>query len=418
MKRERCFRPSRSSVVWGAGVLGSAALVAATALAAPGAATPKDVSAGAPLPPNSSSSARLDDTKTWTDVLAALGDTDIGPFRDQIASLNVVPKSTPPLDSGAASDGGVVGNGASETDAILALADQVRLRVMSQLDAERKRVDALRTALGNAQASIATMTQQSPRAIDIGHLNDQLAGFQKILDSITSRLSLINPANAAPVGITVTTRIIVSDLDADAAAITAFRDQVSARAAVSGSQLIDVLLEGRCQTAICFNNGSSKHWLGIEPLVELPVGKSFAIGTSSISDYVNNHDIRVDLAAGLRVWAFRDVLSLSLYISKPLTSSNVRLKGSTFSYPGASVVRPYPGVALGLLYDSIWLGFDRDELRNGDSSDTTAFNAQFPPNQVVSSTWTVTLALEPVTAFRSAIGAAVHSANKKSDGSQ
>jgi hypothetical protein len=69
-------------------------------------------------------------------------------------------------------------------------------------------------------------------------------------------------------------------------------------------------------------------------------------------------------------------------------------------------------VAIGLLYDSIWLGFDRDELRNGDANDKSALNPDYPPNQSISSTWTVTLALQPVTAFRSAIGAAVHSSNQ------
>lgn len=76
-------------------------------------------------------------------------------------------------------------------------------------------------------------------------------------------------------------------------------------------------------------------------------------------------------------------------------------------YPGSAVKRPYPGFAIGLFYDSLWLGFDRGELHNGDAGDQAAFNPDLPPNQVVTATWTITLALQPVTAFRAAIGTAV-----------
>jgi hypothetical protein len=177
----------------------------------------------------------------------------------------------------------------------------------------------------------------------------------------------------------------------------------------TGWNLVGTLLRARCGTAICFDNGNRKDWLGIEPLVELPVGKSFALSRSSLSNYVDNHDLRVDLAAGVRVWMFRDVVSFSLYISKPLTDGRIRLEGSPFVYPAASIRRPYPGFAVGLFFDSIWIGFDRDELRNGDGQDSTALNSAFPPNTVVSSSWTLTLALQPVTAFRTAIGTAVQS---------
>lgn len=180
-----------------------------------------------------------------------------------------------------------------------------------------------------------------------------------------------------------------------------------------GNSLVDTLLQARCRTAICFDNGEEqKYWLGIEPIVELPVGKSFGVGRSSLADYVNNHELRVDLAAGLRVWFFRDVFSVSVYISKALTDASVRIEGSPFVYPGSAVKRPYPGLALGLFYDSLWVGFDRDELRNGDADDQAGSNPDFPPNELVSATWTVTLALQPVTAFRAAIGTAVESSTK------
>jgi hypothetical protein len=163
------------------------------------------------------------------------------------------------------------------------------------------------------------------------------------------------------------------------------------------------MLSARCKTALCFDNGRDHFWLGIEPLVELPVGKAFAVSGGSLSDYVNNHDLRVDLAAGARIWLYRDLVSLSVYLSKPLTSVPVRIAGSSFSYPGTNVHRPYPGFSLGLLYDLLWLSVDRDELRNGDAEDTSARNPAYPANTLISSSWTVTLAIQPITSVRTAI---------------
>ncbi|HEX6276809.1 MAG TPA: hypothetical protein VFZ53_27405 [Polyangiaceae bacterium] len=197
--------------------------------------------------------------------------------------------------------------------------------------------------------------------------------------------------------------------------LKAIGGQLASLESTTGWDLVGTLLRARCATAICFDNGDKKDWLGIEPLVELPTGKSFSLSTSSLSSYVDNHDLRIDLAAGARVWLFRDVVSVSVYISKPLTDAPVRLEGSSFVYPASSVRRPYPGFALGLLFDSLWLGFDRDELRNGDGQDGAALNPEYPPNEVISSSWTLTVALQPVTAFRSAIGTAVQSTQGKSE---
>jgi len=196
------------------------------------------------------------------------------------------------------------------------------------------------------------------------------------------------------------------------AGLSAIKAQLTDVSNATGWNLVGTLLRARCATAICFDNGEKKDWLGIEPLVELPVGKSLALSKSSLSNYVDNHELRIDLAAGARVWLFRDIVSVSVYISKPLTDGRIRLEGSPFVYPAASIRRPYPGIALGLLFDSLWLGFDRDELRNGDGQDVMAVNPDFPPNTVVSSTWTLTVALQPVTAFRTAIGTAVQATGR------
>jgi hypothetical protein len=181
------------------------------------------------------------------------------------------------------------------------------------------------------------------------------------------------------------------------------RRQVAALEPVTGSALVDTLLRARCNTAICFHNGGEKYWLGIEPLLELPIGKSFSLGSGALSDYVNSHDLRIDLAAGLRVWFFRDLFSLSIYLSKPLSDTSVRIPGSAFTYPSSNLRRPYPGFAIGFLYDTAWLAFDRDELRNGGAADGS-IDPTYERNALIATSWTLTLALQPVNAFRTAIG--------------
>jgi hypothetical protein len=291
------------------------------------------------------------------------------------------------------------------------VAHELRERVTLALAAFRTRLATSREELKTANTGLTQATAKGMGDKQAKNLSAQSTALGKLLDSITQRLDALEGTPATQSASDEATSI-TRDVGAAADAVKAFSDTISAQTDVNGEDLVDVLLSSRCQTAICFDSGTSKNWLGIEPLVELPVGKSFAVGRSAMSDYVNNHDLRVDLAAGLRIWFLKDVLSASIYISKPLTDASVRTGGSAFVYPGSAVHRPYPGVAIGLLYDSIWLGFDRDELRNGDANDKSALNPDYPPNQSISSTWTVTLALQPVTAFRSAIGAAVHSSNQ------
>jgi hypothetical protein len=257
--------------------------------------------------------------------------------------------------------------------------------------------------------------QESQLQMQIASLTQLLGSFRERADDIELRKK--KPDEKATVR--ADEDVLDKELNAAESTLQAIDAQLKTLEQLTGWKLVETLLDARCSTAICFNNGSSKNWLGIEPLVELPIGKSSAIGHTSLSNWVNNHDLRVDLAAGVRVWFFRDVISLSVYLSKPLNDTPVRLEGSPFVYPATSIRRPYPGVALGLLFDSIWLGFDRDELRNGDGHDgvqtgSGALNPAYPPNEVISSAWTFTVALQPVTAFRSAIGTAVQSTKERS----
>lgn len=66
--------------------------------------------------------------------------------------------------------------------------------------------------------------------------------------------------------------------------LRAEKDQFDRLRPAAGWALVDKLLSARCSTAICFQNGGQPNWLGIEPLVELPVGISFAVNDSALSD--------------------------------------------------------------------------------------------------------------------------------------
>ena len=170
----------------------------------------------------------------------------------------------------------------------------------------------------------------------------------------------------------------------------------------SDRSAVDRYLKARCRSALCVGEDN---WIGIEPLVELPVGKAFALGTPSFADHINNHGFRVELTAGLRVWVFRDLISFSIYLSTPLSDETVRLDGIDATFPGSAIHRPYPGVAVGLLYDFLWIGFDHDQLRNGDGSQNSGYTPLYPPNAVISSTTVVTFAIQPITAVRTLLGA-------------
>lgn len=271
-----------------------------------------------------------------------------------------------------------------------------------------------------------TITEQQGRSFE-----QHVAAWSKVLGALGGQVTLVDQrreeltkkAAAAPPGPAADLAqdaLLLQALDASLnnqlteveSGLSGIEAQLEQASSARGWTLVGTILSARCATAICFNNGQKQNWLGIEPLVELPVGKSLSLSRSSLADYVDNHELRIDLAAGARVWFFRDLVSVSVYISKPLTDGRIRLEGSPFVYPASAIRRPYPGVALGLLFDSLWIGFDRDELRNGDGQDLQAVNPDFAPNSVVSSTWTMTVALQPVTAFRTAIGTAVQSTRK------
>jgi len=280
--------------------------------------------------------------------------------------------------------------------------------------------DASRLCDANAPPSVATDEQVSAlaaalsaqeSALSVELLRPQVLGLRDSVchdynslgkNTQNSRKSLLEPvATLCAAGASQSASL--SDLQVELKAL-GHAEQVLATVHAdqrSGAQVVKNLLDARCAVAICFGSDNA---IGIEPLVELPVGKSFSISSGPVADYVNNHNLRVDLAAGIRVWGFRDVISLAVYLSTPLSDRSVRVPGSSFEYPATALRRPFPGIAVGALYDSIWIGFDHDQLRNPDSTSGTAHDPTYPPNALVGSSWTVTLALQPVTAFRTGIG--------------
>jgi hypothetical protein len=262
---------------------------------------------------------------------------------------------------------------------------------------------------------VLTRTQSQRRTDEIDAASALLSSFADRSTAIADARTKAPPPDALT--LKQNEQALGNDLTIVEKSLAGQSADVTALEKATGWELVGTILEARCATAICFDNGTTKNWLGIEPLVELPVGKSFAIGHTSLSDWVNNHELHVDLAAGIRIWMFRDIVSFSLYLSKPLSDTPVRLEGSSFVYPGSSIRRPFPGASIGLLFDSLWIGFDRDELRNGDGQadhDATggSLNSAYPPNEVISSSWTVTVAIQPVTAFRTAIGTAVQASKE------
>ena len=176
------------------------------------------------------------------------------------------------------------------------------------------------------------------------------------------------------------------------------------------SDTLAAMRGARCNLALCTND----QWFAVELLVELPVGKTFALGsTNSLSNWINSHNLDAKLAGGLRFWGFHDWASISVYSSAPLTEGGqtVYVPGSEYEHPTSNIRRPYPGLALGLFGDSLWIGFDYQKLVNGDTRSRSDVN--YAPNQTIAEAWSVTVGLATVTGIRSGLGAA-NAASKKS----
>ena len=167
--------------------------------------------------------------------------------------------------------------------------------------------------------------------------------------------------------------------------------------------LTSKIREARCQTALCW--WPDNFW-GLEVLAEAPLGATFAVGQGNFSNFLDNGGFSAQLTAGLRLWTAWDWVSVSVYFSKLVFQSsdaNIRIKGFEFEHPVSSVRRPYPGVALGLVSDILWLGLDYNALYNGSG---VAADPHFPEHSRITGAFTLTISIAPITLARS-IGAAV-----------
>ncbi|HRI08103.1 MAG TPA: hypothetical protein PKW35_09805 [Nannocystaceae bacterium] len=168
--------------------------------------------------------------------------------------------------------------------------------------------------------------------------------------------------------------------------------------------------EARCKTALCWGPSNK---FAFEPLAELPVGKTFALSHSGLARYINGTDVDVSFTAGLRFWSHWDWFSVGIYLSKPLVVNRdlIHVSGSTHEFNSSQIRRPYPGLAIGLFGDMLWISLDYDQLRNGNTGDQRA--PEFRPNDVVSHTLTLSVAIAPVTGFRNGIGLGTELARKR-----
>lgn len=158
----------------------------------------------------------------------------------------------------------------------------------------------------------------------------------------------------------------------------------------------------RCKTAYCFGGDGTEY--AFEPMLELPIGTSFAFGEGALARFANGNDFSIQFTAGLRFWMMNDYLSLSVYFARPVFTGNdtVVVPGSSTTHPASEIRRLGPSVALGLFGDILFVGAGFDQLRNGNGSSR---DPAYEPNQVLSRAVTISIGIAPFTAIRNVAGA-------------
>jgi hypothetical protein len=148
----------------------------------------------------------------------------------------------------------------------------------------------------------------------------------------------------------------------------------------------------RCITAYCYG-GVDGTKFAIEPVLDLPVGLVWSAGNGALTSYVNSHTVNVEFNAGLRFWLGYDIMSVSLYFSKPLITGNdpIRVSGSSFEHSPDAIHRPFPSIGLGFAGDAVTLGISYDQLRNGATDNKR--DPAYPANSVLSRSLTFSLGI-------------------------
>jgi hypothetical protein len=163
--------------------------------------------------------------------------------------------------------------------------------------------------------------------------------------------------------------------------------------------------EVRCFTAYCWGGDGTKY--AIEPILDLPIGISWALGNGSLANYINANRFDVTVSAGIRLWFSYDVASIGVLIARPSLSNKatIQFEYSPATFTEASVTRPFPTLVFGFAGDVFMITASYDQLRNTDGSGM-AVDPNYLPNEVLSRAFVFGLSINPFTAARNAVGAA------------
>ncbi len=163
--------------------------------------------------------------------------------------------------------------------------------------------------------------------------------------------------------------------------------------------------EVRCYTAFCWG-GYDGTAFAIEPVVELPVSKYWALGEGGLARNINNSGLELALHAGVRFWFAYDFLSVGVLLADPKLTrqEDFTIDASEATFSQKSVSRPWPTLIVGFFADVVSLTMSYDQLRNTDGSH--AVDNRYRENEVLSRTLTFGLTINTFTAMRNAFGAA------------
>lgn len=193
--------------------------------------------------------------------------------------------------------------------------------------------------------------------------------------------------------------------------------EITSSTPAAGSKLRDRLSgvrRVRCYTAYCWGGYDGMQY-GIEPIIDLPIGISWAVGNGALANYINANRLDVTVSAGIRYWFAYDVASVGLLIARPSLSSStkIHLEHSDKTFTDASISRPFPTVVLGLWGDIFAITASYDQLRNTDG--TGPVDPNFLPNEVLSRAIVFGVSINTLTAARNAIGASSVASEKEDE---
>lgn len=162
--------------------------------------------------------------------------------------------------------------------------------------------------------------------------------------------------------------------------------------------------KARCLTAYCWG-GPTGTKFAFEPILDLPIGLTWALGNGALARHINASGLDVRLNAGIRIWFANDIVSVGVVLFQPaLTSpSSIHFEGISQDLGSDAIRRPYPSLALGFAGDIFLLTVSYDQLRNTTSSGS--FDKNYLPDEVLSRSFTFGLYLAPFTTARNGIGA-------------